>query len=263
MDPAAPTLGLTRHAYVRLNSRTTLESTELLRLLNERRSVVIEPGDRRKPQLVLVYSHCDEDFFIVVLNFKSRKVITVLPLRLWELRIPEKPRVLPVQTLSLARSRALSTAPESHLYPNVRPALQEDVEANTEPPARWSASAHLRIMFRKRENGILREWTASHRAQLLEAPLEIQNIKTEQDLLNCSSFLEQLESAFSTCTANLRDVCRVWVEIDGLKNHSKKLEPSRLCRFIELPFTLYAVEKIAKELPQSCLPETAGEPVAA
>lgn len=227
ISPVPPPYQLTRHGGVRLITRTRLNPDVLLHILNERQSVVIERGCSRKPRLHLIYSQPDDDFFVVAVNQRTRGVITILPLRFYECRIPGNPRIVPLKDLFFARSRVN---------------LAEQRAAGVEAPV-CGAIVHLKVVFRRREGHGSREWRETFPVELLDEGTPIESIETEKALLAYPGFLEKMGEALSGCADNWHNVYRMFAEI-------QEFRLPRTRRKIEMPWTGLSIEQAAD--PQAC-----------
>lgn len=222
-----PAYHLTRHGGVRLISRTRLDPDALLHQLNERQSVIIERGSSRKPRLFLVYSQPDDDFFVVAVNHRTRGVITVLPLRFYECRIPGNPRIVPLKDLFYARSRV-----------NLA-----QLHAAGEPPPVSGAIVHLKLVLRRREGNVSREWRETFSFELQEEGTPIETVETEKALLAYPGFLEKMGDVLSGCSDSWQHVYRMFVEIQEFKL-------PKMRRKIEMPWTGLSIEQAAD--PKAC-----------
>jgi hypothetical protein len=220
-----PPLYLTRHGGIRLITRTRLNEDELLQLLNDTQRVLVARGGVRKPRLYLIYSLPDADFFVVAVSRRTGAIITVLPLRMYECRIPGKPRIVPVKDLFCARGRALS--------------LQGRGEA-----LKQGAIVRLKMIFRRREGNLSREWREAFQVDLAGESTPIGNVDTEKALLEYPGFLEKMSSALSACADSWGNVYRMYAEIQDLAVS----DSSR--RNIDMPWTCLTIEQAAD--PKAC-----------
>jgi hypothetical protein len=218
---------LTRHGGVRLITRTRLDPDALLHQLNERQSVIVERGSSRKPRLFLVYSQPDDDFFVVAVNQRTRGIITVLPLRFYEYRIPGNPRIVPLKDLLYARSRVTLA----------------QLRAAGGPPSVSGAIVHLKMVFRRREGHASREWRETFSFELQEEGTPIDVVETEKALLAYPGFLEKMGDVLSGCSGSWPHVYRMFAEI-------QEFRLPKMRRKIEMPWTGLSIEQAAD--PKSC-----------
>ena len=221
-----PPFHLTRHGGIRLITRTRLSEDALLRLLNERQRVTIDRGSARKARMYLIYSLPDSEFFVVAVNHRTRAVITVLPLRLYECRIPGNPRIVPLKDLLYARN------------------LVTLAEQRATEPAPSGAIVRLKMVFRRREGNVSREWREAFAIELNEDSTPIEAIETEKALLMYPGFLEKMGEVLSGCADSWRHVYRMYAEIQDLKL------PSTLRREIDMPWTGINIEQAGD--PEAC-----------